>query len=186
MSTEIVHRFETLKTADILDALADAVDAARASTAPAEWRWAIDTAWDQLLQLDAIEYDLAHYAIRIESATTPGTVYESNGACQCPAFTKGKGVCWHRAAARLIRRALELRDIAAEVIDCRAAEGETISPASAAYVARVQHAEVAAVAVAWDAESERQRLALVSRISAARTATAQSEMDELYPRRLAA
>jgi len=32
-----------------------------------------------------------------------GEIYTANHACQCKAFTKGQP-CWHRAAARLVRR----------------------------------------------------------------------------------
>lgn len=102
------YQFSTLDTAHLLDALVEAVDAARetASVSPS-WLRAIDSAYDYLLQTESIQYDLTACAIRVESATTPGTFYESNGDCQCAAFTKGKGICWHRAAARLVRRALE-------------------------------------------------------------------------------
>jgi hypothetical protein len=30
-------------------------------------------------------------------------IYEANGTCQCKAYLKGQP-CWHRAAARLVRR----------------------------------------------------------------------------------
>lgn len=32
-----------------------------------------------------------------------GEIYTANGTCQCQAFAKGQP-CWHRAAARLVRR----------------------------------------------------------------------------------
>lgn len=110
MPTPIVSDFQTIATAEILDALVAAVEYARGSTAPLTWQRAIDAAYDYLLQVDTISYDVAAHAIRVESATTAGTFYEANGDCQCRAFTHGKGVCWHRAAARLVRRALEAQN----------------------------------------------------------------------------
>jgi len=35
-----------------------------------------------------------------------GEIYSANGACQCKAFSHGQP-CWHRAAARLVRRYME-------------------------------------------------------------------------------
>lgn len=32
-----------------------------------------------------------------------GEIYQANEACQCKAFAKGQP-CWHRAAARLVKR----------------------------------------------------------------------------------
>jgi hypothetical protein len=32
-----------------------------------------------------------------------GEIYSANGTCQCKAFTQGQA-CWHRAAARLVKR----------------------------------------------------------------------------------
>lgn len=100
-------QFTTIATAQILDALVEVVDAARASgNLTPTWARALDTAYDYLLTVDTIEFnDLAH-ALRVESATEAGKFYTANGDCQCKAFTQGAGVCWHRAAARLVRRAL--------------------------------------------------------------------------------
>jgi hypothetical protein len=162
------HTFTTIRTADLLDWLADAVDTARASTAPLTWQNAISAAWDYLLQVDEISYDISQWAIRVESATRPGRCYVANGECSCEAFTRGQGVCWHRAAARLVRRAMELRELAAELVADAADAGETWYDAEIAREgakARIGH--LAAVAVEWDAESERQRLALSARIGAA-------------------
>lgn len=36
-----------------------------------------------------------------------GEIYTANGACQCKAYLNGRP-CWHRAAARLIERYMEL------------------------------------------------------------------------------
>lgn len=106
------HEFTTLKTADILDAIVEAVDAARAkmtaNQASGTWFVAVDKAYDYLLQADTIAYDLGHYAIRVPSVSMPGVSYISNGHCQCQGFVHG-GACWHRVAARIVRRALELQ-----------------------------------------------------------------------------
>jgi len=108
--------FTTIRTAHLLDFIVEAVDNAReaASVSPS-WLRAIDSAYDFLLQADAISYDLDHHAIRVESATEAGVFYVSNGDCQCRAFTHGKGICWHRAAARIVRRALDLQAEAAQL-----------------------------------------------------------------------
>lgn len=99
--------FTTISTSQILDQLCAAVDAARvnAASAPA-WLRAIDAGYDYLLTADTIEYSRADHALRVESASEPGRYYVANGDCQCPGYANG-GVCWHRAAARLVRRALE-------------------------------------------------------------------------------
>lgn len=116
------HDFTTIRTAGLLDFIVEAVDNARdaASVSPS-WLRAIDSAYDYLLTTDAISYDLDHHAIRVESATEPGKFYTANGDCECRAFTHGKGICWHRACARIIRRALDLqeeaRQLAADLAD---------------------------------------------------------------------
>lgn len=101
------HDFTTIATAQILDSLCEVVDQARASgNLTPSWARALDTAYDYLLTTDAVAFDALAHALRVESATEPGTFYTANGDCQCKAFTQGAGVCWHRAAARLVRRAL--------------------------------------------------------------------------------
>jgi hypothetical protein len=35
-----------------------------------------------------------------------GEIYSANGACQCKAYTNNQP-CWHRAAARLVKRYME-------------------------------------------------------------------------------
>jgi len=117
------YQFTTLNTADLLDDLAAAIDLVRSSTARdnAPWMVALDKAWDYILQQDVISYDLAAHAIRVESASKPGRFFESNGSCSCAAQW-GAGVCWHRAAGRIVRRAIEhgaareLADLAAELV----------------------------------------------------------------------
>lgn len=100
--------FTTTRIADILDFLVGAVDAARVAAAGnRRWLNAIDNGYDDLLQAEAVEFDTVARALRVESST-PGHFYIANGDCQCTAFRRGEP-CRHRAAARLIRRALELR-----------------------------------------------------------------------------
>lgn len=33
-------------------------------------------------------------------------IYAANGTCQCKAYTTAKYPCWHRAASRIVQRAL--------------------------------------------------------------------------------
>lgn len=145
------HTFTPIRTADLLDFLVDAVDAARASTAPAAWQRAIDRAYDTLLQLDVIAYDLAAGAIRLASASEPGVERIANGDCPCPAFVKGDGVCYHRAAARLVKRALELRDLADELLTEAQEAGESwYGPDLARQGARYQLPALTGYASDWD------------------------------------
>lgn len=121
------HQFTTLRTADILDQLCEAVDAARdAAAGNGRWLNALTSAWNWLLEQDAISFDVAAHALRVESASEAGRVYVANGDCQCRAYEQGNA-CWHRAAARLVRRAME-RSEQAEVV---ALAGELLSEARA-------------------------------------------------------
>ena len=107
--------FLTLHTADLMDALCDAVDAARIVTANetmdeglrSRWLNAIDAAWDHLLLSEVIEYSPESGALRYHSES--GQVYEANGTCQCVAYAKGDP-CKHRTASRIVKRALRLMD----------------------------------------------------------------------------
>jgi hypothetical protein len=151
------HQFTTLRTAEILDALTDAIDTIRASTAVynAPWMKALDKAWDAILQLDTVEYDVAARAWRVESGSEPGTFYTANGDCQCAAFTKGAGICYHRAGARLIARALELRALAAELVAHAHEDGETwYGEHEACIGAKWRIGELMGVASEWDAGAQ--------------------------------
>lgn len=90
----------------ILDDLCAVVDAARASVTDERWLKAIDRAWDYLLNQDTVSWDADTHALTVESASEAGVFYTANGECQCDAYAAHKA-CWHRAAARLVRRALE-------------------------------------------------------------------------------
>jgi hypothetical protein len=100
------NRFLTLRTADLIDSLCDAVDAARIAAAGNQrWLNAIDAAWEHLLQADEIDFQPESGALLYRSES--GQVYTANGTCQCIAYTRGEP-CKHRAASRLVKRALAL------------------------------------------------------------------------------
>jgi hypothetical protein len=100
--------YRAIPVSELLDFLCDAVDAARVAAADSpEWLAAIDRAWDAILTQDTVSFHPVTHSLRIESLSRPGVFYEANGACQCEAFSYNGGVCTHRAAARLVRRALE-------------------------------------------------------------------------------
>lgn len=93
----------------VLDDLVAAVDAARVAAAgDARWLNAINTGYDWLLQQERIIFEIAHHELTVPSASTEGRTYRANGSCQCKAFEQ-HNACWHRAAARLVRRACEHR-----------------------------------------------------------------------------
>lgn len=160
--------FSTVEIAPLMDELCEAHDVAVVRAGhDTRWQNAIDSAWGWLLQQDAVSYDHATHALRVESATEPGKVYISNGDCQCRAFEQ-HAACWHRASARLMRRALELaamaeaHDLAVEAEERRAAElvAEAHEDGCAWYSvregvegARDRMPELAAFASAWDAQA---------------------------------
>jgi hypothetical protein len=107
MSDTIVHEFETISRAEIFDALIDSYDRAKALAAgDARWSSALDRAYAFALEAETFEYDLGRWAVRVQSASHPSVFYTSNGTCNCEAGARGLP-CWHRALARLIRRAVE-------------------------------------------------------------------------------
>lgn len=123
--------FATLEIAPLLDALCSAVDLAREMAASnTRWLNAIDSAWGWLLEQDAVSYDHAAHALRVESASEAGRFYVANGACQCRAFEQ-HNACWHRAAARLVRRALELAEDARDAAEVEALAAELYRDAQA-------------------------------------------------------
>lgn len=151
--------FAPVAVAELLDFIVDAVDTARQAAAGSpRWLRAIDSAYDYLLQQDVLSYDAAAHALRVESASEPGKVYESNGDCQCRAAELGNP-CWHRAAARLVRRAFELRALALGVV-----ERQDVSLASARHYARAQFGHPGTLTRA-DAQG------LAARLTRARAAT---------------
>ena len=111
--------------ADILDNLSDVVipDARAAAANDSRWLNAIETAYDWLLQQDSVTFDAATHSLRVQSASHPSLIYVANGTCQCKSSAGGKA-CWHRAAARLVRRSLEANaedarwDAESELMEC--------------------------------------------------------------------
>jgi len=113
--------FSTLRTADLLDNLVSAVDRARVNAQDdPRWLRAIDAGWDWLLQQDELSYNAATHELVVQSATGSGE-YRANGACQCRAAELDRP-CWHRAAARIVRRAVELAQFDAMSAAATAAE----------------------------------------------------------------
>ena len=105
----------TLTVATLTDAICEALDTAREKAAGnLRWLVALDSAANWLLQQEELAWDGEAHALHVPSASTPGLVYIANGACQCESFRK-HNACWHRAAARLIKRALERQALAAEI-----------------------------------------------------------------------
>lgn len=89
----------------LLQAVADQalIDAA----AHPRWVAAIGRALVELDTNPYIEWTDGHLLI----ASPSGVVYAANGICQCQAFIFGQP-CWHRAAARLVRRYHEAQEAA--------------------------------------------------------------------------
>jgi hypothetical protein len=97
----------TLLVNDFIIELVDATDTALAATVNNDrWTNAVTKAYDWLLTQDVVEYDRRTGVLLVPSATDHGVIFQANGVCQCKAAARGYP-CWHRAAARLVRRALE-------------------------------------------------------------------------------
>lgn len=86
-----------------LEKLTAIVEAAKAKTSDSRWIRAIDKAFEQLTTNPYIDLDKEHEGGLIILGTR-GNIYSSNGVCQCESFTYGQKPCWHRAAARLVKR----------------------------------------------------------------------------------
>jgi hypothetical protein len=82
--------------------LAAVVDAAlKDATDHPRWQRAIVRAVAELESNPYVERDANHGGLLILSPS--GNIYSANGVCQCEAYTHNHP-CWHRAAARLVRR----------------------------------------------------------------------------------
>lgn len=87
----------------LLQASVDAFDKATAAPKDSKrWQNAITRAWIELQSNPYLEWVDDHLLILSPS----NEIYEANGTCQCPAYLKAKYPCWHRAAARIVQRAL--------------------------------------------------------------------------------
>jgi hypothetical protein len=76
-----------------------AQDAFNRASGNRRWETAIAKAKAQLETNPYMHFD--GHALLILSPS--GEIYEANGACQGQAFQRGQP-CWHRAAARLVKR----------------------------------------------------------------------------------
>jgi len=102
--------YHTLHIQNInLDVLCSVVDTARSKTTDSRWLNAIEQAYDYLLTSEETITVYDDGTVIIPSATS-NRRYRANGTCQCHAYAHGKAPCWHRAAARLIKRYEETLD----------------------------------------------------------------------------
>jgi hypothetical protein len=104
----------TLNIADILDHLVVVTEEARITAKPNKrWSNALNFAYGWIIEQDTVEYDEATHELLVPSANTPGLTYRANGSCQCAAYNaprkegEPRRACWHRAAAKLVKNALE-------------------------------------------------------------------------------
>lgn len=83
------------------------IAASKKLTTEAKERWTTATrkAYAWLVKQDSVSYNAATYELTMVSPDS-GSVYRANGVCGCAAFAK-HNACYHRAAARLVRRSLE-------------------------------------------------------------------------------
>lgn len=100
-------RFASIARAAIFDEMLVVVDYARRTAPAGAWYRAVERAYGWLLDQDVLRHRPADHALLVESASTPGTFYAANGSCGCRAHELGNP-CWHRCAARIVTRALEL------------------------------------------------------------------------------
>jgi hypothetical protein len=84
----------------ILSAVVD--QAMTAAAGHPRWLNAINRAVIEVLSNPYMHRDTDHGGLILVSSSS-GNLYTSNGTCQCEAF-KFNRPCWHRAAARLVRR----------------------------------------------------------------------------------
>jgi hypothetical protein len=158
--------FTTIRTADILDALCEAHDAAVVRAGGDECRKnAIATAWGWLLQQGAVSYDPDAQALHSESTSEPGKACAANGDCQCQAFAQHTA-CWRLAATWLVCRALETRAdterhaLAAELVtEAHEAGCHWYSVREGLEGARARYDEVMQFAAEWDINAEQMRAA---------------------------
>ena len=173
MTTE--HEFTTIAVSDLIDGLCAAVDAARvAAEGNTRWLNAINAAWDRLLTVEAVEYCHDDHALIYHSES--GKTYTANGRCQCEAF-RASTACAHRAAARLVFRALEwnasreLDALAAELVEEAQAAGCAWYDADIAAIgATARMPELADFAAQWDAEALERRIGAAQSAAMARAA----------------
>ena len=101
-------QYQTITIGRLADEIIDAYETAlTAVTGQARWTNAVEVGADWLYQQDEVSYDAETHTLIVNSPS--GATYTANGSCQCQAFAAGQP-CWHRAAARVLRRAVERVD----------------------------------------------------------------------------
>lgn len=84
-----------------------AYQAASALPMSDRWRRALEAAYERLLELDGIQIEIGEDGsialAHIPSVSRAGFTHLTNGTCTCEAGQRD-GVCWHRAAKRLLGR----------------------------------------------------------------------------------
>lgn len=80
------------------------IEAAKSKTTDPTWLRAIERAAEQLRTNPYISEQDGGLLI----LGTTGEIYHANGSCQCKAYRKGMNYCWHRVAAKLVRRYNEM------------------------------------------------------------------------------
>lgn len=99
---------ETVVIADYIWEIHAATRAAVAKVGDnARWARAIEKGAGWLLSRESVRFDRSTHTLVVPSES--GSTYLANGVCQCQAHGKGYP-CYHRAAARLVTRAMELYD----------------------------------------------------------------------------
>lgn len=84
---------DTNRMAEVVQAAFDKAQGSR------RWQSAIVKAKQQIEENPYMHFD--GQALLVLSPS--GEIYSSNGVCQCRAYASGQP-CWHRAAARLVKR----------------------------------------------------------------------------------
>lgn len=97
--------YRSIQTTELIDDLANVYDIARATPKlSVRWKNALEKAWDYVLQQDALRFDVQTGILIYHSES--GVTYQAGKECQCKAFEEGYP-CKHRAAARLVRNAVQ-------------------------------------------------------------------------------
>lgn len=88
----------------VSDAIESAVTNCATDALATRWTNAINRAVTEIETNPFLSFDETHKSLLICSPSNK--IYSANGVCQCKAFELGQP-CWHRAAARIVRRYLE-------------------------------------------------------------------------------
>jgi hypothetical protein len=109
---------EVIQVAEIIETVTAVAATALANPDAVRWHNAIRKGRDWLKKQETIRWSARDTALFFPSSRG-GIVYYSNGVCQCEAYTltEKPKPCYHRAAAHLVRRALEAIAAEAETTD---------------------------------------------------------------------